>query len=276
MFFLSEQRYVYRKRIISNPLITAIIRVRNEEDIIADTLDHLSQFADNIVAYDDKSTDSTLKILKRHPNVVGVLHNKKWRSGGNKRLIEETRHRSNLLRFAKSLIPKSKWIFYADADERFVGDIRKTLENLQNTEVDAVKVRLFDAYMTREDCSDYTKGTKLLNFRSKFGPEFRDITMIWKNKDGIDFIGLDRREPTISNGFFIQKFYCQHYGKALSIRQWEETCDYYIENFYEKYGNKWKNRKGKAIHELSDFGSTLYTWGDELFANSVELKKLQK
>ena len=43
--------------------------------------------------------------------------------------------------------------------------------------------------------------------------------------------------------------HCQHYGKALSVDHWEETCDYYIRHFpFETYGKKWTERKGQAIH----------------------------
>jgi hypothetical protein len=67
-------------------------------------------------------------------------------------------------------------------------------------------------------------------------------------------------------------FYCQHYGKSLSLDHWEETCDYYIKHFpFETYGRKWLSRKGRAIHTQSDFMQPLYEWGDALFANTVRM-----
>jgi hypothetical protein len=66
--------------------------------------------------------------------------------------------------------------------------------------------------------------------------------------------------------------YCQHYGKSLSVDHWEETCEYYMRHFpFDTYGQKWRDRKGRAIHTQSDFMRSLYEWGDTLFANAVEI-----
>ena len=51
----------------------------------------------------------------------------------------------------------------------------------------------------------------------------------------------------------------QHYGKAISIGHWEDTCNYYMEHF-PQYSDKWRQRKGLAVHTLSDFGTPLYSW----------------
>ena len=50
-----------------NHLIIGITRVRNESLILRDTLDHISNYVDAIIAYDDASTDQTLDILINHP-----------------------------------------------------------------------------------------------------------------------------------------------------------------------------------------------------------------
>ena len=77
--------------------------------------------------------------------------------------------------------------------------------------------------------------------------------------------GLDAREPTLlkDSPRILTDFYCQHYGKSLSVSHWEETCDYYVRFFpYETYGKKWEARKGQAIHQVSDFGTELYPWNE--------------
>lgn len=150
-------------------------------------------------------------------------------------------------------------VFYFDADERF--DLTyKTFQDLPD-HIDGVRIRLFDAYMTEADHADYTAETPLWGFRTFFGPEYRDILMIFRNTDAIHFEGLDSREPVGCQSVITQN-YCQHYGKGLSVQQWEETCNYYSTYFPEPYHTKWEQRKGKAIHTLSDFGRELCSWDD--------------
>ena len=232
--------------------IVGLIRMRNEELVLQDTLDSFSNIVDGIIIYDDASTDSSVSIASSHKNVLHVIENKEWRSD---RATEETRHRQELLEYAKKYSPK--WLFYSDCDERFEGDIRKYLLSSHSDNVDGIRIKLFDAYMTKEDRDAYVTG-ELYNFRKYFGPERRDILMIWRNKSEVKFEGLDKREPKVK-GDIITKFYCQHYGKSLSEDHWEETCEYYSKNF-PKYAEKWEKRKGKAIHEKSDFDRKLYSW----------------
>jgi hypothetical protein len=136
---------------------------------------------------------------------------------------------------------------------------------------EAVRIQLFDAYMTPGDDAPYLPGTPLLNFRRYFGVERRDILMLWQNSDTVKFQGLDAREPVVS-GVTDVNFYCQHYGKSLSYEHWDATCDYYSANFpWIPYGEKWSKRKGHALHDLSDFGRDLHQWCVTLFENSIKI-----
>ena len=261
--------YVFNDRIINNPVILSILRVRDEELIIQDTLDHLSSFCNAIVCYDDDSNDNTFRILKNHKRVIAIIRNLKWLSKPEERIQEETNHRLSLLNLAKTFRPK--WIFCADADERYIGNIRDFVESNIFSDIDIVRISLFDAYMTENDKAPFIKGEKLMNFRKYFGPERRDIIMLWKPHDDITFVGLDSREPVYSSDRnVVTKFNCQHYGKSLSVEHWEETCDYYVKHFpYESYGKKWQERKGNAIHNKSDFNRPLFEWGEKLFSNAT-------
>lgn len=246
-------------------LLTVILRIRNEELIIKDTLTHISEFADIICVYDDASTDNTLNLVKSFSKVALVIENKVWQSNPDDRVKAETSHRSLLLNIMNEHI-KTEWVMCCDADERYIGNIREFLLSEQSNSVDGVRIQLFDAYMTPTDNSPYISGP-LLNFRKFYGPESRNILMIWKNSPTVKYVGLDKREPNIV-GKIIVNFLCQHYGKSLSVDHWEETCDYYSTYFpMNLYGSKWLSRKGKGIHDKSDFNSDLYEWGDQLFNN---------
>jgi hypothetical protein len=249
-------------------LLTGITRLRNEALILRDTLDYVGKHVDAIVAYDDASTDRTLEILRRHPKVALVVTNGSWEEDVSARRIAEGRHRGLLLEIARAQL-QFDWMFCFDADERVTGDLRALLASPRARDWDGIRVRLFDAYMTPDDHAPYHSDRELLGFRRFFGPEERDILMLWRNRPEVFFAEQHAREPGGLERVQTELF-CQHYGKSLSVDHWEETCDYYIRHFpFETYGRKWLDRKGRAIHTQSDFMRPLYEWGDALFANAV-------
>jgi glycosyltransferase involved in cell wall biosynthesis len=248
-------------------LLVAMTRMRNEALILPDTLDYLGRQVDAIIAYDDASTDDTVEILRTHPKVAFIVANRSWEKDVSARKTAEARHRGLLLDMARAELPH-EWMLCFDPDERVTDDLRTFVADLGGDDCDAVRVKLFDAYLTPEDHAPYTSDRALLDFRRFYGPEQRDILMLWRNGPAIGFAEGGGRTP---QGMTAIKtaLHCQHYGKSLSVGHWEETCDYYIRHFpYETYGKKWEERKGKAIHTESDFGRPLYAWGETLFANA--------
>jgi Phage integrase family len=141
------------------------------------------------------------------------------------------------------------WVFCFDADERVTGNLRAFANGLSASDCDGVRIRLFDAYMTPDDFAPYQPGRELLGFRRFFGPEERDILMLWRNRPEVYFAEQHAREPGGMERLRTD-LQCQHYGKSLSIEHWEETCDYYIRRFpFDTYGRKWHDRKGRAGHQ---------------------------
>ena len=250
--------------------LVAITRLRNEALILPDTLDYLGDHVDAIVAYDDASTDDSVDILRKHPKVALIVANQAWEKNVAARKLAEGRHRGLLLEMARAELPHD-WMFCFDPDERVTGDLRGFVAGLSADACDAVRVRLFDAYITPDDCEPYRPDRALLDFRRYYGPEQRDILMLWRNRPEIGFAEGHGRTPGGMERVRTD-LYCQHYGKSLSVDHWEETCDYYIRHFpFETYGRKWSERKCQAIHTLSDFMRPLYEWGDTLFANAVKI-----
>jgi glycosyltransferase involved in cell wall biosynthesis len=251
-------------------LLVAMTRVRNEALILPDTLDYLGNQVDAIIVYDDASTDRTVEILREHPKVALVIANQSWEQDVAARKQAEGRHRGLLLDIARTELPHD-WMLCFDPDERVTGNLREFVSGLNMDDCDAVRVRLFDAYMTPDDHAPYRSDLALLDFRRFYGPEQRDILMLWRNRPEIGFAEGHGRTPG-GMRHIKTDLYCQHYGKSLSVEHWEETCDYYIRHFpFETYGKKWTERKGRAIHTLSDFGRPLYAWGEALFANAVRI-----
>jgi len=250
--------------------LVGITRVRNEALILSDTLEFVGRQVDAIIAYDDASTDGTLDMLSRHPKVALVLANAAWETDVIARRAAEHRHRQLLLQCAREQL-SFEWMFCFDADERITGDLRDFLHGPVTKHCDGINIPLFDAYMTPDDCAPYRAGQELLGFRRYYGPEQRDILMLWRNLPDVFFAEGYERQPG-GIGQLCSGLYCQHYGKSLSVQHWEETCNYYINHFpLETYGRKWLARKGQAIHTRSDFMRPLYEWGDTLFANAVKI-----
>jgi hypothetical protein len=264
----SEQIIFCNKSLLGRKhFLIGITRVRNEALVLQDALNYVGKQVDAIVAYDDSSTDRTLEILGEHPKVALIVANRSWETDIEARRLAEGRHRGLLLQTAREQL-QFDWMFCFDPDERIAGDLRGFTEETHSSDYDGVRVQLFDAYLTPGDQAPYQADRELLGFRRFFGPERRDILMLWRNRLEIIFA---KREPDglerVRTGL-----YCQHYGKSLSVDHWEETCDYYIQHFpFETYGRKWLDRKGQAIHTQSDFMRPLYEWGDTLFANAVKM-----
>jgi hypothetical protein len=250
--------------------LVGLTRVRNEALLLPDTLDYLAPRVDAIIAYDDASTDATVEVLRAHAKVALIVANRSWEADVTARKLAEGRHRGLLLQIARERLPH-EWMFCFDPDERITVDFRGFIEGSGARDCDALRIRLFDAYMTPEDHAPYRAGSPLLDFRRFYGPEQRNILMLWRNRPEIVFAEGDGRTPRGTANVKVA-LYCQHYGKSLSIEHWEETCDYYIRHFpFETYGKKWMERKGQAIHTRSDFARPLYEWGERLFANAVPM-----
>ena len=174
--------------------LVALTRVRNEALLLPDTLDYLAAHVDAIVAYDDASTDDTVEILKRHPKVALIVANGAWEEDIAARKLAEGRHRGLLLEMARAQLPHD-WMLCFDPDERITGDLRGFVRGLAHDRCDALRVQLFDAYMTQGDHAPYTQGRELLDFRRFYGPEQRNILMLWRNRAGIVFAEGDGRTP---------------------------------------------------------------------------------
>lgn len=228
--------------------VIGITRVRNEELILADTLAHFLQYVDHIILLDDDSTDGTVGVARGFDRVT-VIAGGKWSTN---RPAEETRHRKLLTEAAMDI--GADWVLCFDADERLLLWSDKLVQ--QPHGADAFRFRLFDGYMV-EGSPDYKAG-KLLALPRMWGPEYRDIIMLFRPEKAV-WSGYDRREPMVMGK--VEPFtgvVVAHYGKCLSVDHWEQTCDYYAGHWPEPYRSKWAGRRGKAIHTESDFGRPLY------------------
>ena len=87
--------------------------------------------------------------------------------------------------------------------------------------------------------------------------------MLYRNMPGMGYDRPDQRETNLPPDARVAEVgWVHHYGKAISVEEWENTCRYYAEHFPEPYRTKWRSRMGRAIHTESDFGRELIRWED--------------
>lgn len=228
----------------------ALTRVRNEEDIIQDTLDHLSMFCDEIYVLDDCSTDSTYDICNSHRSVSKLIRNKEW---SKDRLSAEYQDRQKLYLEAKKNLGVNDWFVYLDADERIDLMDSHFLSHVKDDN-DCIAMKLYDFYITEQD------ENKHYYQRQYIGQEYRVIPIAYRMGATQGWFKKNQRECLMKeNSKIVKEGRVKHYGKAISVEEFEKTCDYYIENF-PKYADKWKKRKGSAIHTKSDFDTELVLW----------------
>lgn len=234
-------------------LIYGLIKVRSEEKIIQETLDHWGKICTGgIFVYDDVSTDKTLEICRRHPAVKEIIENKEW---DYDRERHEWMARQAVLNRAKPHAKDDDWFVYFDADERIFFD---DWALMFNKKVDAIACRLYDVYITEEDKNEVDH-----NKRNMVGPEFRTIPFFFRNSPYLSYNMPDQRIVNLRPGAqIVISGKIKHFGKGLSIDQWENTCKYYM--MWPKYHDKWEARVGKAVHKLSDFDNKLINFNDVL------------
>lgn len=236
--------------------IIGLLMFRNEERILNDTLDHMAGFCDDVIVYDDASTDGSYSICENHPIVKRHIRNYKWDPD---REHAENRNRNILLKLALENADPNDWFVYMDADERIEFDWEYFRSFcLRFDTIDAVRMKLFDFYITSEDVE--------LNYsdRKWCGPEYREIIFAFRasaSKKGFPY--PYQREPSLpGNCTVLEAGYVKHYGKGLSVEDWEKKCDFYSK-FAPRYAAKWEKRKGKAVHTVSSFGMPLITWEEK-------------
>jgi glycosyltransferase involved in cell wall biosynthesis len=99
-------------------LLSVVIICKNEEDVISKTLQSLEGLCDDIIVYDNGSTDNTIEQVRKFKV---QLHQGTWEGFG------KTKNKAIAL-------AKHDWILSLDADEAIDGELKQSLLALSLTE----------------------------------------------------------------------------------------------------------------------------------------------
>ncbi len=239
---LHPQKTLSRKINNYRPKIVLAMCVRNEELNIDGCLSHAEKYVDDIVIFDDHSTDNTIKHAKKHPKVTKIITNNTRHSW------QERENRKILLTTIRDIFEKRPvWVLCIDADERFETSFLKNLRNL------AKKHRQGNVAIT-------------VHFRELWDDidHFR-IDKIWGQKrKGIFFKLTDKMTFQYENEHHIPWYYQELSGKELLL-------DY---NLYHLKMIKPKDREARAkLYNKLDPNKKMQSIGYDYLTDTTGLKK---
>lgn len=172
------------------PRLIAMLPVRNEAGRqLAKVLDQCSQLADEIVVYDDASTDATAEICRRYTTLHYYRGDVPWFATNE---AELRRHLWDL-----TVLHEPDWILAMDADELLEEVALPLVPRLiSQSDYDAVAFRIFD----------FWKGTTHVRNDGAWNP--------WNRFSPL----LMRFDPALSPAWFPQAIHCGRFPLAYRDR----------------------------------------------------------
>jgi len=243
-------------------VIYAFIQMFNESQTgnLKRCLENVKEWADDIIIYDDKSTDDSVELAKKYTNNIILGDKNEW--------TKETFNKQKMLNYIHNMKKKPDWILWVDCDEILdntsVKNIKKFCEDKYNGNVDAYALQQINLW--RSEIYYRTDGAL---YGEKYGGAGWFIRL-WKYNENLKMneqIGADQRlypinikniEPCdfkiIHYGFSNYKQTMKHIGVHLSTK--EQLIDTANGDIYVKLaneGNKWAENyvvKGKGVPNM--------------------------
>lgn len=133
--------------------IYAICLVKNEDDVIAQTLVHAAGFCDRIFVIDNGSTDDTWAIVqslqKQYGQIVPFMQTAERYDEGMRWFAYDAHHRE---------LSERDWWLVLDGDELLAEDPRPIIQRAMREEADVIKAWQIQFYYTEKDYADWEAG----------------------------------------------------------------------------------------------------------------------
>lgn len=144
----------------NRPKLFGVCFVKNEEDIIGDSVTHASQFCDKVFVVDNASTDRTWDIVNglELENVVPVC---------SKDFVFRDYLRLRFMETRKGELALNNWWYIFDADEFLVEDPFDAIAQAEEEGADCIAVKVINFLLTRKEVRDVQEKTQQETWRDR-------------------------------------------------------------------------------------------------------------
>lgn len=155
----------------------AICLVKNEDDVIGQTLNFATRFCDKIFVIDNGSTDNTWEIVKslgeKDPKIIPFVQTHERYDDGLRWLAYDAHHDE---------LTDSDWWLVLDSDEFMAEDPRPVIEHAMRDGADIIVAWQIQFYYTEKDYEDW-----------KAGRDNRDLPIFSRRR----YYRIDYQEPRL-------------------------------------------------------------------------------
>jgi hypothetical protein len=131
----------------NRPRLFGVCFVKNEEDIIADSMEHAAQFCDKVFVVDNASSDRTWEIVRKLDlkNLVPVC---------SKDFVFRDYLRLRFMDTKKEELGLNNWWYIFDADEFLLDDPFDAIAQAEEEGADCIAVSVINFLLTKEEVRD--------------------------------------------------------------------------------------------------------------------------
>ncbi|MFT5278298.1 MAG: glycosyltransferase involved in cell wall biosynthesis [Glaciecola sp.] len=191
--------------------LNAICIIKNEVDIIADTLDYALAFCDTIYIFDNASTDGSWEIIcakaAQDPRIVIAAHTDE---------IYRNQFRNRVYNMSNHKFSADDWWYILDADEMLVEDPRPMLVKAMQRNKNQMRVWQAQFYFTDNDLAVYDKEDKSLPVperRRYYRINWREPRFFRNSPDQKWPEGISGKVPPFCNNLYHPSPICRHYAQ---------------------------------------------------------------